>query len=73
MIKKLFLCAVWFAMLQPSLEAQVLSAPEIPSLPDAVARMANLKREWTALQQTPPKLAVRDCFLFLLDALDTHF
>ena len=73
MIKKLFLCAVWFAMLQPSLEAQVLSGHEIPALPDAVARMANLKREWTALQQTPPKLAVRDCFLFLLDALDTHF
>lgn len=45
----------------------------VPPLPDPVERMANLKREWAALQQNPPQLGVRDCFLFLLDALDTQF
>lgn len=45
----------------------------VPPLPDPAERMANLKREWIALQQSPPQLAVRDCFLFLLDALDTQF
>lgn len=45
----------------------------VPPLPDPAERMANLKREWAALQQNPPQLAVRDCFLFLLDALDTQF
>jgi len=45
----------------------------VPPLPDPIERMANLKREWAALQQNPPQLGVRDCFLFLLDALDTQF
>lgn len=47
--------------------------PVIPRMPKPAARMANLQQQWTALQQNPPQLAVRDCFLFLLDALDTQF
>jgi hypothetical protein len=35
--------------------------------------MENMKREWAAVQETVPKLGVRDCFMFLLDALDTKF
>ena len=45
----------------------------IPAMPDPEARKQNLEQEWAALQLTPPGLAVRDCFLFLLDALDTKF
>lgn len=46
---------------------------EIPRMPDPAARKASMEAEWAALQQSPPRLGVRDCFLFLLDALDTRF
>ncbi len=46
---------------------------DIPSMPDPGARIANLERQWKALQQNPPQLGVRDCFAFILDALDTRF
>jgi hypothetical protein len=45
----------------------------IPQMPDAAARMATLQQDWNNLKQTPPKLGVRDCFLFLVDALDAKF
>lgn len=45
----------------------------VPPMPNPAERMANLKMQWAALQQNPPQIAVRDCFLFLLDALDTQF
>jgi len=56
-----------------TLLAQNTAPWKIPVMPDPAARMANMKREWTALQQSPPKLGVRDGFMFLLDALDTGF
>lgn len=45
---------------------------KIPTMPDTAARMATLRREWKAINQSPPQLGVRDCFLFLADALDTR-
>jgi hypothetical protein len=45
----------------------------IPQMPNQEARKATMEREWAALQQMPPKLGVRDCFVFLLDALDMRF
>ncbi|KAA9041203.1 hypothetical protein FW778_03980 [Ginsengibacter hankyongi] len=45
----------------------------IPRMPDPLAQKATLEREWKLLQQSPPKGIVREGFLFLLDALDTHF
>jgi hypothetical protein len=46
---------------------------KIPAMPDPAARIAQVKADWTALQQSPPRLGVRDCFLLLLDGLDTRF
>lgn len=46
---------------------------KIPAMPDPAARMAQVKADWEAIQQSPPKLGVRDCFLLLLDGLDTRF
>lgn len=46
---------------------------KIPDMPNPTARIATVEREWAALQQTPPQLGVRDGFMFLLDALDTHY
>ena len=54
-----------FAQTQPNLK--------VPAMPDQQARMTNLQHEWEAVQKAPPQLGVRDCFLFLLDALDTKF
>lgn len=46
---------------------------EIPRMPEPAARRASMEKEWEALQKTPPGIGVRDCFMFLLDALDTRF
>jgi hypothetical protein len=46
---------------------------EIPRMPNPEARKARMQAEWVALQQSPPRLGVRDCYQFLLDALDTRF
>ena len=56
-----------------TLLAQTTASYKIPVMPDPAARMANMKHEWTAIQQSPPKLGVRDGFMFLLDALDTCY
>jgi hypothetical protein len=45
----------------------------IPQMPDYVVRKVTLEREWSALQKSPPQLGVRDCFMFLLDAMDAQF
>lgn len=45
----------------------------IPQMPNPAERKATMEREWAAMQKSPPQLAVRDCYMFLLDALDTHF
>ncbi len=56
-----------------SLSARDVQAYKVPSMPDPAARLANMKREWAAVQMPSPQLGVRDCFMFLLDALDTKF
>lgn len=53
--------------------AQYSGPYKIPLMPDPVARKATLESDWAALQQSPPQGIVRGGFLFLLDALDTHF
>lgn len=45
----------------------------IPQMPNPTECKATMEHDWAALQKSPPQLGVRDCFLFLLDALDTHF
>ncbi len=45
----------------------------IPQMPNPAARKASMESEWAAVQKSPPQLGVRDCFMFLLDALDTQF
>jgi hypothetical protein len=53
--------------------AQTRTSYQVPEMPDPAARKASMEAEWAALQVSPPKLGVRDCFMFLLDALDTRF
>ncbi|MEI7423831.1 MAG: hypothetical protein WCK18_17135 [Prolixibacteraceae bacterium] len=45
----------------------------IPQMSNPAARLANVEREWKALQLSPPQLGVRDGFMFLLDALDSRY
>lgn len=59
--------------MQLSLFAQNKPAYTVPQMPDPIARKAELERQWAAMQTNPPRLGVRDWFLFLLDALDTKF
>jgi hypothetical protein len=67
----LILFCILFAF-QLQLMAQSTTS-EIPQMPNPDARKASMQAEWAALQQSPPKLGVRDCYQFLLDALDTRF
>jgi hypothetical protein len=53
--------------------AQDNTSYKIPPMPNPAARKASMEREWAAVQLMPPQLGVRDCFQFLLDALDTRF
>lgn len=53
--------------------SQVKKQYTVPAVPNPQVRMDNLQQQWNALRQNPPRLGVRDCFLFLLDALDTKF
>jgi hypothetical protein len=75
----LLFCIVWsFQSLAPvqacaQAHAQNCTSFKIPAMPNPVARISSVRNEWAALQQSPPRLGVRDCFMFLLDALDTGF
>ena len=62
-----------FCMLSQFLLAQAGSSYRVSAMPNEAARKAALEQEWAALQFTPPRITVRDCFLFILDALDTKF
>lgn len=53
--------------------SQIKKQFDIPAVPNPQSRLENLQQQWKALHQSPPRLGVRDCFLFLLDALDTKF
>ncbi len=72
-MKRGALFTISILMICYSVSAQNTSSYKVPSLPDPVVRKATLEREWANVQKTPPQLGVRDCFLFLLDALDAKF
>ena len=44
---------------------------KVPAVANPTARVALLKEKWDLLHQPIPKLGLRDCFLFILDAMDT--
>lgn len=69
-MKKILLLLFFAAALQPSVFSQDY---KIPLMPDPAARKASMEQEWAAVQRMPSQLGVRDCFLFLVDALDTRF
>ncbi|MFM1796976.1 MAG: hypothetical protein RL733_757, partial [Actinomycetota bacterium] len=46
---------------------------KIPAVSNPEKRIQQLKEKCNALHQSPPRIGVRDCFIFLLDALDTRF
>lgn len=54
-------------------DAQTSSGFDVPAVSDPAKRLEWLKEQWEGLQEPIPKVGVRDCFLFLLDALDTKF
>jgi hypothetical protein len=62
-----------FLVMQFASFSQIKKPFKIPAVPNPEIRMENLKQQWNALHQSPPRIGVRDCFLFLLDALDTKF
>jgi len=70
-MKKNILLFCSLLLIQYTVSAQQNIAYKIPALPNPTARLEMLKQQWYNLQQSPPKLGVRDCFLFLLDGLDT--
>lgn len=67
------LLVTFFLVMQFASFSQIKKPFKIPAVPNPEIRMENLKQQWNALHQSPPRLGVRDCFLFLLDALDTKF
>jgi len=72
-MKLFFLSVMFLCVLQFTAFTQVKNKFIIPTVSNPVIRMENLQQQWKALHQSPPRLGVRDCFLFLLDALDTKF
>jgi hypothetical protein len=72
-MKLKFFSAIFLCVLQLAAFSQAKNKYVIPAVPNPEIRMENLKQQWNALHQSPPRLGVRDCFLFLLDALDTKF
>ncbi len=51
--------------------AQLVADYKIPTIANSAVRIEQLKQQWTMLHNTPPNLGLRDCFLFILDAMDT--
>jgi len=72
-MKKNRLLFFFFIFLQTIVFAQKNSLYKIPALPNPAARLAMLKQQLNNLHESPPKIGVRDCFLFLLDGIDTKF
>lgn len=72
-MKKIFLPLLLTVFIPCCLMAQQPAAYTIPAMPNAAERKATLEREWAAVQKTPRQLGVRDCFLFLVDAMDANF
>ena len=68
-----FFSVFFLSVFQFTAFTQVKNTYIIPAVSNPVIRMENLQQQWKALHQSPPRLGVRDCFLFLLDALDTKF
>ena len=68
-----FILVTFFLVMQFASFSQIKKTFKIPAVPNPEIRIENLKQQWKDLHQTPPRLGVRDCFLFLLDALDTKF
>lgn len=72
-MKKNIFCLLLTIMLLNILTAQTPAAYKVPQMPDAAKRLETLRQDWAAVQKTPSQLGVRDCFLFLLDAMDANF
>ncbi|TAJ50507.1 MAG: hypothetical protein EPO58_13305, partial [Chitinophagaceae bacterium] len=72
-MKKIFFSLLLTVLVPSCLMAQQPAAYTIPAMPNAAERKATLEREWAAVQKTPRQLGVRDCFLFLVDAMDVNF
>ena len=72
-MKLKFFSVFFLTVLQFAAFTQVKNTYIIPAVSNPKIRMENLQQQWKALHQSPPRLGVRDCFLFLLDALDTKF
>lgn len=43
---------------------------KVPTVANPAARKELLKQQWDLLHQPTPQLGVRDCFMFILDAMD---
>jgi hypothetical protein len=71
MKNKYILIGLFYALILQLL-AQIQSS-DIPRMPNPAALNATMEREWTALQQLPPGLGVREGLMFLLDVLDARF
>ncbi len=72
-MKKILFCLLLTMTLLNVLSAQIPAGYTVPQMPDNAKRLETLRQDWAAVQKSPPQLAVRDCFLFLLDALDANF
>jgi hypothetical protein len=72
-IKQILYCLIYLSVFNSNVFAQEQKLYSIPEMPNPAACLEMLKQQWVGVQRTPPQLGVRDCFLFLLDALDTKF
>ncbi|MCX6326914.1 MAG: hypothetical protein NT144_09760 [Bacteroidia bacterium] len=71
-MNNIFILIGLFCAFNLQLPAQSKSA-DIPPMANPAVRQVTMEAEWAALQQSPPRLGVRDGFMFLLDALDTRY
>jgi hypothetical protein len=70
-LRNLIFVSLFVICIQDLSIAQVNHSYKIPTVAHPEARVALLKQQWDLMQQSTPKLGVRDCFLFILDAMDT--
>lgn len=72
-MKKILLLACLLPIFATHGNAQNGKLYKVPPMPDPIARKAVMENTWQLLQQPVPSGLVREGFIFLLDALDTHF
>ena len=69
-MRNLLFLTLFVLSINQSTIAQTQKSYKVPAVANPAARKEILKKQWALLHQPIPQLGVRDCFMFILDAMD---